>query len=1301
MIKKPSPIFTKEFAFVPLFIVLAAFFFFNRSQLDTNDVQAAGAREIWSPGVNSVNYSHDTITSASNIRAVDTSELRDDIQAKAAALGMTASMDWTGGGSHTAWTSSDVATGNTIRGYYIQDLRDNLKKFYSPFSTGRPTAPVFTDDPIVTTGANPTPAKAIHITELRSSFASSQGCGDGLLQTSAGEQCDRSNLNGQTCVSISPYSGQTFTGGTLACNCGTSSCTPSNCTFNTASCIPCTAVPGGWSSWSSCNCSTGTQTQTCDNPPPACGGAVCAGCSGAGCALSPETNTRSCSCCNFNGICEVSNFENGTVCGSDCCDSGTPCATTNIGTGEICRSINGGSYGWTTQANVDSYCDQTSEVCVSTAACPGTTYRCKNIGVWTTSGGNCRCKDGICSLSTVPETCSSCSDDCGACAFYYYCASPSACTSGSYGSLAQCQSANPGKTCYGTSAGCTNTMGNNAPAGCAVCGNSIVEGAEQCDTANLNGQTCVSKGFNLGGTLTCNANCTFNTSNCSGCSLSTSAPGFPTCYSEAPGSIPINPCPSLNIGTFGPCPGLPVVPLPPCDVAHANQVTSGTLCGGACMYRCSTGVTSSTGTLGAPVNYTCTCTNVCGNGVKEGTEQCDTGASRGSCPATCSLACTNNSCPICGNGIVEGAEQCDTGGSRGSCPATCSLACTNNSCPVCSWVFLAGNMSCGAVGCVPPTDPCTSVNDGELQNPFAGPPCSVSGASCQYQCSCGAYCGNGIVEGTEQCDTGASRGSCPATCSLTCTNNTCPITCSAQSYTTANGCGNVTLPGGTPASTPYSTSCPGGCTGTVSATCNAAGAWTSQSNNCVVVSCVGECCGQSDGTLCGYTGCGPNCIGLPNTCNVHSNERDTYNQYSGRCYGESCVSCTIYSAGPPPFNGCAPGNVNYICDFSAKCNTSYYCGELFNPCGAQCGNGLPSCTSPNECYGPPDCQCGCLAEGQGCGIFSSTNGHYNCCSGLTCSNGFAGVCETCTGWQFQHCGSPCPNAGDCWGTYHCAKNTCSVSGTQYDCAADAGCFAANCTSVPNALCNMVNDECCSHNCVHTGGPTEPQAWDGHCGGLASVACSAATNGSCSVPGASSGSSPAGTCSEGGSCSASCNNGTWTWTNNCKPWCACNHVACCGGCGAYGCPANKWGYADMLAPYGICVNGVPPGCVCNTTNCNGSIGAYVCDSNPTPACLCSATTINNCDLPSGVSGNTAGSCASGYGGSCSYNCGFSATWYLNSNSCVSCNGTGQSWVNDCNTGETTNISTTPCPGACTGWHTECTGGCIDTCTVQCN
>ncbi|MEM5812029.1 MAG: dockerin type I repeat-containing protein [Candidatus Aenigmatarchaeota archaeon] len=46
-----------------------------------------------------------------------------------------------------------------------------------------------------------------------------------------------------------------------------------------------------------------------------------------------------------------------------------------------------------------------------------------------------------------------------------------------------------------------------------ICGNNIKEINEECDGSDLGGQSCVSLGYS-GGTLTCNSNCTFNTSQC-------------------------------------------------------------------------------------------------------------------------------------------------------------------------------------------------------------------------------------------------------------------------------------------------------------------------------------------------------------------------------------------------------------------------------------------------------------------------------------------------------------------------------------------------------------------------------------------------------------------------------------------------------------------------------------------------------------------------------------------------------------------------------------------------------------------
>jgi len=46
-----------------------------------------------------------------------------------------------------------------------------------------------------------------------------------------------------------------------------------------------------------------------------------------------------------------------------------------------------------------------------------------------------------------------------------------------------------------------------------VCGNNIVEGSEECDGSGLNGNTCISNGFDSGN-LSCNSNCTLNMAGC-------------------------------------------------------------------------------------------------------------------------------------------------------------------------------------------------------------------------------------------------------------------------------------------------------------------------------------------------------------------------------------------------------------------------------------------------------------------------------------------------------------------------------------------------------------------------------------------------------------------------------------------------------------------------------------------------------------------------------------------------------------------------------------------------------------------
>jgi cysteine-rich repeat protein len=108
-----------------------------------------------------------------------------------------------------------------------------------------------------------------------------------------------------------------------------------------------------------------------------------------------------------------------------------------------------------------------------------------------------------------------------------------------------------------------------------------------------------------------------------------------------------------------------------------------------------------------PPEEPCSC---CGDGVVEGSEQCDDGntTSGDGCSATCTTEA-----PYCGDGTVDAGEQCDDGNTTGGdgCSATCTTEVP------------------------PPEEPC----------------------------SC---CGDGIVEGSEQCDDGNSvdTDSCTNSC---------------------------------------------------------------------------------------------------------------------------------------------------------------------------------------------------------------------------------------------------------------------------------------------------------------------------------------------------------------------------------------------------------------------------------------------------------------------------------------------------------------------------------------------------------
>jgi len=88
-----------------------------------------------------------------------------------------------------------------------------------------------------------------------------------------------------------------------------------------------------------------------------------------------------------------------------------------------------------------------------------------------------------------------------------------------------CDGANlDGETCQtrgftGGTLACASTCLSFITSGCTnqnpVCGDGVVGGAEDCDGMDLGGETCASLGLG-GGALACTVSCTFNTSDCEG-----------------------------------------------------------------------------------------------------------------------------------------------------------------------------------------------------------------------------------------------------------------------------------------------------------------------------------------------------------------------------------------------------------------------------------------------------------------------------------------------------------------------------------------------------------------------------------------------------------------------------------------------------------------------------------------------------------------------------------------------------------------------------------------------------------------
>ncbi|MEW6432352.1 MAG: DUF4215 domain-containing protein [Myxococcota bacterium] len=144
----------------------------------------------------------------------------------------------------------------------------------------------------------------------------------------------------------------------------------------------------------------------------------------------------------------------------------------------------------------------------------------------------------------------------------------------------------------------------------------------------------------------------------------------------------------------------------------------------------------------------------CGNGTREGFEECDDGNMT---PGDgCEGDCTVTRVPRCGNGVKEGAEACDDGNSvpGDGCENDCTIS------PTCGNGTPEGGEQC---------------DDGNR----------TAGDGCEPDCTLTpvATCGNGVREGAEACDDGNRVA-----------GDGCESNCAFTNTPTVQGCPGLNLP---------------------------------------------------------------------------------------------------------------------------------------------------------------------------------------------------------------------------------------------------------------------------------------------------------------------------------------------------------------------------------------------------------------------------------------------------------------------------------------------------------------------------
>eukprot|EP01126_Amoeba_proteus_P032796 TRINITY_DN3202_c0_g1_i12.p1 TRINITY_DN3202_c0_g1~~TRINITY_DN3202_c0_g1_i12.p1 ORF type:complete len:1533 (-),score=260.60 TRINITY_DN3202_c0_g1_i12:146-4744(-) len=439
------------------------------------------------------------------------------------------------------------------------------------------------------------------------------------------------------------------------------------------------------------------------------------------------------------------------------------------------------------------------------------------------------------------------------------------------------------------------------------------------------------------------------------------------------------------------------------------------------------------------------CHPICGQGGQQRGEECDDGntISGDGCSTcrqeigwTCAVTCT----PNCGDRLVKGSEACDsTTGCSDVCAALPGYNCTSdlNLCTtICGDAFIAGNEDC---------------DEGILKSEG----CKNCKTATYWQCgrpgtTCTPVCSNGHVDGDETCDSPpATPEACNKYCRTNtgweCTNNTCHPICGDGLKLGDEACDD--------------------------------------SNNITNDGCSYPDCQIDRGWTCDpicTTNCGDGLIAGSEECDIH----DIASEFA--CYdnctlfhGWNCTysptlchtTCGDSYLASNSSEQCDDGNSESKDGCNSTCQTErgYKCPREGSPCFGVCGDGIVTVGESCDAK-PPGCTDRCLTvsgwkctEGQPCTEICGDSlivGNETCDDGNSePDDGCDSNCHLMTGWNCSKSGLPCTCIFGDWSEWGSTCLSCSDNGIMIKTRRQS-------KLVPDALCSNISLTISTQTCVY-------------------------------------------------------------------------------------------------------------------------------------------------------------------------------------------------------------------------------------------